>query len=53
MIIRIMGIVDQKIRVKKEDYEKAKAENKMQEFMEPYLSKLQIELTHAPIEEFN
>jgi hypothetical protein len=52
MRIRIIGIADTTISVDPDAYSKAKEEKRLHEFMDPYVKRLEFEVTYAPAEDF-
>lgn len=51
MKVRITGIADQTINVSRIEYMRAKEEKRLYDFMEPYIKKLEFEVTYAPAED--
>jgi len=48
MKIRIIGISDHTVTVRKNEYLKAKKEQRLHEFMDPYIKNMPIAVTYSP-----
>jgi hypothetical protein len=53
MKIRVVGYLDESVDVDKELYEAAEAAGHLTDFMHPYITQLDIELTYGKEDEFN
>lgn len=53
MKVRIIGIADSTINVDKEAYFKAKEDKRLHDFMDPYIKRLEMQVTYGAAEEFN